>query len=509
MNRQQRRASANQTGKSPTSPQPPAAAAHFRSALRLLRAGQLAEAEIDCRQALTIDAEHADSLHLMGLLCQIGKQYDLAVEWFARAIRSNPGVADYFFNLATVLQHQGRIDDAIKSYDRGLVLKPDFAAGWYKLGELLVQQDRRDEARLSFSQAIKADPAHLEATNSIALLDFNAGDYEAAIAGLDRSLVLKPDDPGALHLKGICELRLKRFDAALTDIGRALSFVPDHPDLVNNFGLALHKLGRHAEAIVHFDRALALKPDYVEPLNHRGSALADLHRFDEALASFDRAVALRPDFADAHWNAALLRLLLGDFEGGWQGREWGRRCKAVGFVERPFTQPLWSGAEALAGKTILLHSDEGLGDTIQFARYAELLAARGARVILEVDAALHPLLSGLAGVAVCVPRGAHALPDFDLHCPLSSVPLACGTRLESIPASPGLPALPQAALEAWQARLGPRKGVRVGLVWSGNPAHGNDRNRSMPLRTLAPLLDCEATFVSLQKQPRPDDLAYL
>ena len=445
----------------------------------------------------------------MGLLCQVARQYDIAVEWFAQAIRRNPDVADYFFNLATVLQHQGRVDDAIKSYDRGLVLQPDFAAGWYGLGELLLQQERRDEARLSFDQALKANPRHLEAANGGALLHFHAGDYETAITRLDQSLQIKPDDPGALHLKGLCQLRLKRPDEALENIGQALARAPDHPELLNNHGLALHKLGRNEDAVLHFDRALALKPDFLEALNHRGSALAELHRFDEALASFDRSVAFNPDFADAHWNAALVRLLLGDFESGWAAREWGRKCRAVGFAERSFSQPLWLGDTPLKGKTILLHSDEGLGDTIQFSRYAPLLAARGARVILEVDAALNQLLSGTDGVALCVPRGGSEVLDFDLHCPLSSAPFACGTRLETIPAAPSLPAPPQALIDAWQARLGPRDRLRVGLVWSGNPAHGNDRNRSMSLRGLAPLLDCEATFVSLQKEPRPEDKAYL
>jgi hypothetical protein len=254
---------------------------------------------------------------------------------------------------------------------------------------------------------------------------------------------------------------------------------------------------------------LARRPDSFETFSHRGSALAELHRFGEALASYDQAVALSPEFADAHWNAALLRLLLGDFQAGWRGREWGRKCKGVGFVERSFTQPLWLGEAPLAGKTILLHSDEGLGDTIQFARYAPLLAARGARVILEVDATMHGLLSGMDGVALCVPRGGSEVYDFDLHCPLSSLPLACRTGLATIPAARYLPAPPRAVVEAWQARLGPRKGLRVGLVWSGNPAHGNDRNRSMSLRALAPLLDCKASFVSLQKEPRPADRAYL
>ena len=507
MNRQQRRSSAGQSGESPAGLHQPTAAALFEAALWLLRAGQLADAETSCRQALAIEADHAASLHLMGRLCQLARQDDLAVEWFAQAIRKDSNVAEYFFDLAAVLAGMGRLDDAIKSYDLGLVRQPESSGEWYRLGELLMRRERRDEARLSFDQALKADPGHVEAANSCALLAFHAGDYETAIARFDQSFAIKPD-PGALHLKGLCQLRLRRYEAALINIGQALAQVPDHLEVINNYGVVLHKLGRNAEALVHFDRALRLKADFVEALNHRGSALGELHRFDEALASFDRAIALKPDFAEAHWNAALLRLLLGDFASGWREREWGRNCGAVGFVERPFSQDLWLGEASLAGKTILLHSDEGLGDTIQFARYAPLLAARGARVMLEVDPVLHPLLSGMDGVA-CVPRGGDEARDFDLHCPLSSLPLACRTQLETIPATPDLRAPPQSIVDAWQTRLGPRKGLRVGLVWSGNPTHGNDRNRSISLRTLAPLLDCDASFVSLQKELRPADAAYL
>ncbi|MGH6679609.1 MAG: tetratricopeptide repeat protein, partial [Bradyrhizobium sp.] len=379
----------------------------------------------------------------------------------------------------------------------------------YKLAQLLLEQGRRDEAGLAIDQAIKTNPRYLEAINASALLHFETGSYDAAIARFGQSLQIKPGDPGAFHLRGVAHLRLKRFDEAYADIAKALEFAPDHPEVTTNLGLALQRLERHDEAMVYFDRALALKPDLADALNHRGTSLQELHRFDAALASFETAIALKADYAEAHWNAALLRLLLGDFAKGWAGREWGRKCKAVGFVDRRFAQPHWLGEEQLKGKTILLHSDEGLGDTIQFSRYAPLAAAAGARVILEVQDLLHPLLTGIEGVARCLPKSASRLPDFDLHCPLSSLPLAFGTTLETIPAAPALPPPPEALVQDWQTRLGPHEKLRVGLVWSGNPAHGNDCNRSMPLRTLSAVLDIDASFVSLQKDPRPDDAAVL
>jgi len=519
MNRQPRRTpikqAVKQAAKTPSAKTESASrgdtpAAYFKAGLRLLQAGQLAEAEKCGREALAIDAGHADTLHLMGLLACASNQIDLAIEWFAQAIRQNPDVADYFSNLATALQHQNRLDEAIKSFDRALQLKPDFAAVWYKLGKILRQQKRLDEAVLSFDQALKTDPNHLEAANVSAVLHFEAERYDETIARLDRSLQIKPGQVGAFQLKGICLLRLKRYEEALAECSTALALAPQDAETAHNVGLALHKLGRNEEAVAYFDRALALNPRFLLALSMRGTSLQELHRFDEAIASFDAAVAIDPEFADAHWNAALFRLLTGDFEAGWAGREWGRKVPALGFVDRKFTQPMWLGETPIAGKTILLHSDEGFGDTIQFARYATLVAQLGARVILEVQDALQPLLTGIEGVSLCLPKTGITLPEFDLHCPLSSLPLAFKTRLETIPSAASyLPAPADALVQPWRARLGPHDRLRVGLVWSGNPAHGNDRNRSMSLSTISAILEPDASFISLQKDPRADDQATL
>jgi hypothetical protein len=222
--------------------------------------------------------------------------------------------------------------------------------------------------------------------------------------------------------------------------------------------------------------------------------------------------AIDSNNADAMWNSALLCLLIGDFAAGWAGREirWQAHMRPL---YPNFAQPMWRGTQDVKGKTVLLYAEEGNGDTIQLVRYAPDLAARGARVILAVQDALQPLLTGLPGVSLCVPRSS-PLPPFDLHCPICSLPFAFGTRLETIPSgTPYLPPPAQARLQSWEQRLRERLGAdrtfRVGLVWSGNPNHGNDRNRSMPLRTLLRLLDVDATFVSLQKDARPEDQAIL
>jgi hypothetical protein len=237
-----------------------------------------------------------------------------------------------------------------------------------------------------------------------------------------------------------------------------------------------------------------------------------MKRLDEALASYERALALKPDDADIHLNEAFVRLLAGDFERGWRKNEWrwesapsGLLNRSSGMLRRNFPQPLWLGAEAIEGKAILLYGEQGLGDTIHFCRYVPLVAERGARVILEVAEPLRVLMSGLAGASHCIARG-EAPPDFDLQCPLLSLPLAFGTRLETIPRETPYLTAPAPARD-WEALLGDRP--RIGLAWSGNALHKNDRRRSVALAALAPLFDIAATFVSLQPDARPADAAAL
>jgi tetratricopeptide (TPR) repeat protein len=518
-------------------------AAYFEAGLRLLQAGQLADAEQCGRQALTIDQGHADSLHLMGMLCVASKQYDLAIEWFAMAIRQKPDVADYFANLGMALQRKERLDEAIRSYDRALMLNPgqieiwlrmaellqrqerfdeaikafdravtlDNARAdiWYRMGEILQQQKRMDEALLSLDQALKVKPDHREAANASGLLHFEAKRYEEALACFSRSAEIDPTQAGAFNFISRCQWRLRRFEEALASVRKAHEIAPDNPEIIKNVGLLLQGFSRHEEAMVWLEKALALRPDFPQALNDRSASLLALRRIDEAFADIDRAIALDPECPDYYWNRSLAQLLVGNFDDGWQGREWGRKSTLVSFVDRKFVQPRWFGEEPIAGKTILLHTDEGLGDTIQYSRYAAMAAGLGARVVLEVQPALHPLLAGLDGVSRCL-RKNDELPDFDLHCPLSGLPLAFKTRLETIPA-PGsyLPPLPKARVMEWEDRLGPHDKLRVGLVWSGNPLHTNDRNRSTSLRQMSAILDDRARFYSLQKDPRPEDKAAL
>jgi len=339
------------------------------------------------------------------------------------------------------------------------------------------------------------------------LSDWNA----EAVRAFGDAVRLAPDHPPALLDLARALRLLGRHGEALDACNRALALKPDYNEGYNNRGNALKPLQRYEEALASYDRAIALQPNHADTHNNRGQVLRELERYGEALASYDRALALRPKHVMAHCNAAALRLLTGDFERGWSHYEWRWLKKSVIPTKRNFSQPAWNGRDPIAGKTILIHSEQGLGDTIQFCRYVPLVAARGARIIFEVQKTLQTLMTSLGSGGQIVPKG-DPLPAFDLHCPLVGLPLAFGTRLETIPSTTGYLSAPAQHVTAWQSRLEGKPRPRIGLVWSGNPGHERDRERSIGLHEFLPLLDAlaaEATIVSLQKDVRAEDAAFL
>ena len=289
---------------------------------------------------------------------------------------------------------------------------------------------------------------------------------------------------------------------------QALAADPASLDALGNYGNALLKLNRPADAIAVYDRALGLAPHNAGLLTNRAIALRKLDRPQEALMSVRRALAAKPDFAQARFVDSLVRLTLGDFNAGWRAYELRWQGRNLSSQRRAFAAPLWLGEGALTGKTILLHAEQGFGDTMQFVRYAPLIAARGARVVLEVQRELVRLVSRLEGIDTVIGRG-EALPPFDLHCPLLSLPFACRTELASIPAPVPYLAAADDDMAIWGARL-PSRRPRIGVVWSGDPSHDNDVNRSLRPAALGPLFAVpDVDFVSLQYRVRDDDKAAL
>ena len=253
-----------------------------------------------------------------------------------------------------------------------------------------------------------------------------------ALASYDKAIALKPDYAEAHNNRGNALKDLKRPAEALASYDKAIALKPDYAEAHNNRGNALKDLKRPAEALASYDRAIALKPDYAEAYNNRGNALKDLKRPAEALASYDKAIALKPDYAEAYWNQSLCLLLMGHFEQGWRQYEWRKKLNEPMGV-RSYPQPVWLGEENIAGKTLFIYWEQGFGDTIQFCRYAKLVEARGAKVIMSVQQPLCGLLKQISPT-IQILKPNEEPTDFDYHCPLLSLPLALGTTLETIPA---------------------------------------------------------------------------
>lgn len=483
------------------------AAAFCDAGLAHFRDGRHLDARACYQQALGIDAEYTDAQHLMGLLFLQAGQYNEALQWIVCAIQRAPK-PEYLASFAAVLQQYGRCDEALSVLDQAIQLRPDDAELWRQRGDVFIQLARLDQALPSFQHALKLNPRHHDALYKSGVLLHKLGRNEEAIAHLDLSDSLFPNHAPTLRTRAWVLYCLKRFEDSATGGERAHQLDPGNAEICNNLGLSLRRLGRNEAALAWFDKAIEIQPRFVDAFDNKLVALFHLHRFDEVFALSDRMKSLGLSSTVTEWNVSLVHLLTGNFEAGWRGHQ--TRLKLPSARHPQFQRPMWLGDESIEGKTILVAADEGLGDTIHFARYVPMLAKREARVILAVQDPLHRLMSTLSGVSHCVPRSAMGtMPAFDLHCPISSLPLAFKTRLDTIPSGPYLPSPPDSLVQAWDNRLGPRTRLRVGLVWSGDPLHVNDETRSIPLRTLSHILDVDATYVSLQKAPRPHDAAVL
>jgi tetratricopeptide (TPR) repeat protein len=506
------------------------------------QAGRLREAESHYREVLARNPSHPEALHMLGVLAHQGGRDDIAVELIGQAIRLGPDDATCHSNLGNVLSAMGRDDEAIRSYQRALALRPDHADDHYNLGNVLSTKGRFDEAEASFRRALALRPDHADANLNLGIVMQATGRLEEAMRCYRLVLDLRPDCVEAYNNIGIILAGQLQHDAAIEVVKRALDLRPDYapawqnigtqyeakglvdkalecyrkaislkPDFAiawNNVGNALCTLGDFAGSQAAYEKSLSLNPRLAEPCSNLGNLMQVLGRLDESLVYADRALALSPNSPDFLWNKAFTLLLKGDYEAGWRLAEERWKFHDPRRVRRRLASPLWLGEESVAGRRILLHHEQGLGDTLQMLRYARPLAERGAHVLVLVPAALASVAATVPGVAEVVVEGA-ALPAVDLQCPFMSLPLAFHTTLASVPAQIPYLFAPEPERAAWRERLGARRRPRIGLVWSGSVTHSNDRNRSIPLATLLQALQADADYVSVQKEYRPQDQSLL
>jgi tetratricopeptide (TPR) repeat protein len=508
-----------------------AAAYHSNLGTLLQAEGQLDEAKACYGRALALDPAMAE-IHLnLGLVLQTQGWLDEAIAAYRKAVALNMDLPEAHSNLGNALQSQGQLDQAVAHYRRALALRPEFAEASYNLGNVLLAQEKLGEAAAAYEQALLLRPAFAEAHANLgnvlqaqqkpseaqahyefalhlkpnyAEAHYNLGNLHAqqkrpeqAVAHFQAALRLDPDLAKAHNNLGNVFRSLERSAEAVAEYRQVPENDPEFTDAYNNLGLALLSLGRHEEAAQAIRRTLALKPHLAQAWCNLGAVYHAQNHNAEAVEYYQRALELDPALAKARLNLGLVQLVEGDLENGWKNYE--LRWDDAPLHRRAFAQPLWRG-EPLNGARILLHAEQGYGDTLQFLRYVPMVQAAGGTVILEVQERLQRLAAELPGVAQVVCNG-DELPNFDFHCPLLSLPLAFATTFETIPAQIPYLSVPAEAQMKARALPWPADGLRVGLIWAGKPSFDQDlyRNRSFPLALLRPLLEVEgAHFFSLQ-----------
>ncbi len=464
----------------------------------------MADAESRYRIVLTACPEHADAQHLLGLACHQTGRHAEALQHIMRAVALHPRAAEYYNSLVAVYISLKQIDPAIAAGRRAVELQPNLPEAAYNLGNALFEKKQFDAATESYRRAIALRPTYAQAFVGLgnALTENKRVDEAAAM--YRRAVVLRPDMNDAHYNLGNALRMLEQNEAAVACYQRAIALKPDHLEAINNLACTLQQMGQLEAALDCLGQARAAHPNRARVHSNLANILAEAGRWDQAIAGYEQALAVQADFHEARFNMALALLMKGDFERGWAEYESRWKCEAFPSPLRYTQRPQWRG-EPLNGKRILLHAEQGFGDTIQFARYVPMVAARGGTVIFQVQTALQRLLQHTPGADRVVVDDLTS-DEFDVQCPLWSLPLVFGTRLETIPPiGPGV-FIDPLDQQKWKSRLAgirqPDHRMNIGLIWSGSPNFPHNYRRSTKLEKLAPLAQVPGvTFISLQKGP--------
>jgi tetratricopeptide (TPR) repeat protein len=475
-------------------------------ALDCHRAGNPSKAEAICRQILERDAQDPNALHVLGVLAHQAGRHEAAVDFIRRAIAGNGSSAEFHYNLGVALQVLGRLDEAAASYRETLRLQPDHAGAHNNLGHALLVQKRHDEALHYLKQAIQFRPDYPEALENLGKALEETGKLDEAAGHLGEAVRLQPENPLYLNCFGNVLTLQGRLQEALPVYEKAVGLQPGEAVYHSNLANVLIQTGRPAEGEAHCREALRLQPNFANAYHNLAIALSTLGNFDGAWLANKEALRLEPEHAGARNCQGLWRLQRGDFLQGWPEYEWRWKTRQAG--PRVFHEPFWDGS-SLAGRTILIYAEQGLGDTLHFVRYLPLVKRRGGTVVLECQACLTALLSRCAGIDRLVPRDA-PLPSFDVQAPLLSLPRIFGTTAATIPNDVPYVFADADLAERWRRDLGGTGSFIIGMAWQGNAKFPGDCMRSVPLAQFAPLARVAGVrLVSLQKGEGIEQIAAL
>lgn len=467
-----------------------------------LQQGNRDEAATLLKKTIALKPDHVGACNNLGATLQSQRKLSEAVIIYEQIIKLQPEYVEAHINLGNVFQELGRLEDAIGCYKRAISLKPDHAEAHYNLAGTLKNNHKLDEAASSYRRAIEIDPHHADAHNNLGAILQEQDKLNEAIACFVKAISLKPDYAEAHNNLGTTFQELGRLDEAMASYHKAIEIMPDHAEVHNNIGTVFQEQGKLEASIEKYKKAIALAPDHAKAHNNIGAALQEQGKYNEAMAFYRQAITLKPDYAEAHLNRSFILMLMGNLEEGWPEYEWRLRTKDR--IPRTFPQPEWDGVP-LQGKSVLVHAEQGFGDTIQFVRYLPMIKARGGRVIFECQKTLLRLLKNNMGIDEIVEQSLNyeQLKQFDVHIPLLSLPGIFGIKKDTLSsAAPYIKVDPDLVTQC-RSRLSDHGAFNVGIVWTGKTSYKYVYyKRSCSLSDFAPLADIPGlAFYSLQKGP--------
>lgn len=482
----------------------------FAQCHALFQARRLPEAKAGLTRLLSSHPKHVPALQLLGLAHLSEGDADKAIRLIKKAVSIESRNGLLHFNLSHALKAAGRLDEAEAALEQALAQMPGRPEFLYALAQLRLDRGRLEAAAEGFRQAAEAAPQRLEPRLQQGIMLLMLEHPVEAEAVLRQANAIAPDSPEVFSNLGLALVDQERWTEAEACLRQAILLRPQQPQFHNNLGLALLESGQVEKALSCFDQALVLAPGFADAQSNRSLAFYRLGRLEDSIAAGHAAIALAPKDADAHYHLSYPLLALGRYEEGWREHEWRwRRQTSNQEGLRHTAKPLWQGGPPTGkDQTLLVWCEQGLGDSLQFARLLPLVAAQGWRVLFEVQPSLMPLFIGLPGVT-CIPEGSTP-PAFDRQCPLLGLPLRLNLPSSAIPAECPYVTCPPEKIAEWRQRLGSFPGRTIGLAWRGNPRQKRNRFRSIPVEALTPLTALpDLRFVSLQQDATADELALL
>ncbi|MHC4269735.1 MAG: tetratricopeptide repeat protein, partial [Planctomycetota bacterium] len=450
-------------------------------------------------KSLTLKPDNAIAHNNLGSALQASGRFQEAINSYKKAIELKQDYDEAYYNLGNTLQACNLLEEAIVIYKHALAIKPNDADIHNNLAEAFRKSGKPDEALKCYKQAAMLNPHNTEILCNLGAVFQELGNLDEAIINYKKAITLKPDNAKAHSNLGTALKKQCKLEEAVKSHHRAIALKPDYAEAYNNLGITLQSLNQLDEAVASYNRAIELKPDYAEAYNNLGITLQSLNQLDKALTSYNRAIELKRDYAEARFNKSLILLLKGNFKDGWQEYEW--RLRTKDHVFKAFQQPMWDSSP-LNGKTILVHTEQGLGDSIQFIRYIPMVKKQGGRVIVECQQSLCSLFRNCDGIDEIkeIVSDIEYPVQFDFHVPLLSLPGIFNVTMDSTP--PNAPYIkPDPALVSqWHRTLDHDNNFKIGVVWAGNPKNKNDHKRSCSLKDFEHLTSIRGlSFYSLQK----------